>query len=385
MRPLQRAILTLLLVLSSSTMMAQTDTVPHHGGIKGLKQQLREYMNQPFDTVRDKDYWKRALAHGKLDINDQTIQYPRFLDICLDLYRWGDHTFNHYDTAYVTSTGKNWKLMVKNNNWLDSYSGHLTDERTTVRMNSDVTSNFGGQISFMALSLGYMINMRDLLGGKSVKNTRWDFSFTCSRLALELYYTKNDGSSVHMRQLDDWMGNMLFSGLKRESYGAYGYYFFNHSRYAQAAAYCFSKYQRRSAGSFIIGGHWSHQDIVMDFEELSDDMKSYLPDENTDYRFRYRDYCVLIGYGYNWVLGDKWLLNITGMPSIGYRHSFPNSIEGKKTLLSTNFRGKAAVVHNRGNFFYGLHIICDGHWYHSREHSLFNSNNDFNLTAGYRF
>jgi len=353
---------------------------------KSWRQQLREHLNEPFDTVRDEGYWKRALTHGKLDIYDETIEYPRFLDICLDLYRWGDYTFNHYDSAYVTGTGKNWKLMLKNNNWLDSYAGELSSQDVPVQMNSDLTSNFGGQISFMALSLGYMVNLRDLLGGKSVKNTRWDFSFTCSRMALELYYTKNDQSSVHLHRLGEWTGSELFGGLKRESYGAYAYYFFNHTRYAQAAAYCFSKYQRRSAGSLIAGIHLSHQDIVMDFDLLSDEShKALLPDGVLDYRFRYRDYCVLVGYGYNWVFAPNWLLNVTGIPSVGYRHSFPNSIEGKKDLVSTNFRGKAALVRNAGNFFYGLHIICDGHWYHSSQHSFFSNNNDFNVTAGYRF
>jgi len=382
-------VITLLLTLTAVAASAQDTLTTTKKQPKGLLKQIekiKQRIDEPFDTVRDTKYWRRALAHGKLDLHDKTIEYPKFLDFCIEVYRWGDHAFNYYDSTYVTGTGKNWKVMLKSNNWLDSYSGQLTSDHIRMQMNSDLTCNFGAQISFMALSLSYMVNLRDPLAGRQVKNTRWEFSFTSSRLALEAYFTKNNQNSVHLHRLGSWHGSKDFNGLTRESYGAYAYYFFNHKRYAQAAAYCFSKYQRRSAGSFLAGLHLSRQDITIDFSVLPTSfLRAKVPQDLRLCRFRYRDFCALIGYGYNWVFAKNWLLNITGIPSVGYRHSFANSVEGEKGLLSTNIRGKAALVYNRGSWFYGLHIISDGHWYHSRQHSLFNSCHDFNFTAGYRF
>ena len=345
-------------------------------------------INSIYDE-EEQNRWKRVILRHGWSINDTTIKYPMVLNIGVKAYRWLNHTLNYYDTAYVVNpgktSGKKWKIMLKNDNWIDFYSGHLSQWKSYVQMNSDVTSLFGFQICGMGLSFTYMINARDLLAGKFIRNRRLQFSFTTSRIFVEAYYRKHDQSTLHLNWLGKWHGSKIFSGLKRESYGFDAYYIFNHTHYSQAAAYSFSKYQRRSSGSLLGGIYVSHQDVVMDMSKLAPELKPYLPDDVTDYRFRYRDFGVLMGYGYSWVFHHGWLYNITFAPSIGYRHSFPNSIEGKKSLLSTNLTAKMALVRNAGNFFYALTVNHEGHWYQSVRHSFYNSYSDFDLTAGFRF
>ena len=341
------------------------------------------------DNEDAKDHWKRVIFRRGWSINDTTIMYPPVLDFGTKAYRWLNRALNYYDSAYVVNPGKpkgkKFKVMLKNSNWLDFYSGHLSRWETPVQLNSDVTSLFGFHISGMGLSFTYMINVRDLLAGRFIHNRRLQFSFTTSRIFVEGYYRKNDQSSVHLHRLGKWVGSELFYGLKREGYGLDAYYIFNHTHYSQAAAYCFSKYQKRSAGSFMAGIYLSHQDVVMDMDELDKGMKSFLPDAETDYRFRYRDFGAMIGYGYSWVFHHGWLYNITVVPSLGYRHSFPNSIDGKKSLLSTNLNGRMALVRTAGNFFYALTFSHEGHWYTSVNHSFYNSYSNLEVTAGFRF
>jgi len=336
----------------------------------------------------DYDHWKQVIFRRGWSINDTSIVYPPVLDFGFKAYRWINHALNYYDTAYVVNPGKKkkrFKIMLKNSNWLDFYSGHLSKWEMPVQLNSDVTSLFGFHISGMGLSFSYMFNVRDLLAGKFIHNRRLQFSFTTSRIYVEGYYRKNDESTVNIHQVGKWMGSRDYSGLKRESYGLDAYYIFNHTHYSQAAAYCFSKYQKRSAGSLLGGIYLSHQDVVMDMSKLDSDLKAYLPDEVTDYRFRYRDFGIMAGYGYSWVFHHGWLFNITAVPSIGYRHSFPNSIEGKKSLLSTNLNGRMALVRTAGNFFYAITFSHEGHWYTSTNHSFYNSYNNLEITAGFRF
>ena len=341
------------------------------------------------DNEDAKDHWKRVIFRHGWSINDTTIKYPPVLDFGTKAYRWLNRALNYYDSTYVVNPGKTkgkkFKVMLKNSNWLDFYSGHLSRWETPVQLNSDVTSLFGFHISGMGLSFTYMINVRDLLAGRFIHNRRLQFSFTTSRIFVEGYYRKNEQSSVHLHRLGKWVGSELFYGLKREGYGLDAYYIFNHTHYSQAAAYCFSKYQKRSAGSFMAGIYLSHQDVVMDMDELDKGMKSFLPDAETDYRFRYRDFGAMIGYGYSWVFHHGWLYNITVVPSLGYRHSFPNSIDGKKSLLSTNLNGRMALVRTAGNFFYALTFSHEGHWYTSVNHSFYNSYSNLEVTAGFRF
>lgn len=274
---------------------------------------------------------KRMLRHG-WSINDTTIIYPPAIDFGVKAYRWLNHALNYYDSAYVVNPGrgkKRFKVMLKNSNWLDFYSGHLGKWETPIQLNSDVTSLFGFHISGMGLSFTYMLNARDLLEGRFIHNRRLQFSFTTSRIFIEGYYRKNDQSSVHIHRLGKWIGSELFYGLKREGYGLDAYYIFNHTHYSQAAAYCFSKYQKRSAGSLMAGIYLSHQDVVMDMILTDHTLLAFLPDEVTDYRFRYRDFGAMIGYGYSWVFHHGWLFNVTAVPSVGYRHSSPTPSRGK--------------------------------------------------------
>lgn len=336
----------------------------------------------------DKDYWKKALRRYDFSIiNDPDVRFPKFLQTCVNVYRWGDKTFNSYDTAYVVPTGKNWKLMAKANTWLVSYAGHL-DKTLPLLINSKLTNNFGFQISFMAVSMAYMVDMDNLFAGDPIRNTKLDFSFSSSRLGLDAYYLDNRGNTYIHRFGDYGRGkrvNETFKGLHRKSYGFQAYYVFNHNHYAQVAAYGFSKYQKRSSGSFLMGISSSHQDISLDFKTLPDNLRECLPDSNMLYRFRYNDHCLIIGYAYNWVFKKNWLFNVTLTPSVGIKHSTANSIEGSKNLLSLNYRSKMGLVHNHGDVFYGMNLLVDGHWYRSHRHSFFNSLEDLTLLAGFRF
>lgn len=337
---------------------------------------------------RDKDYWKRMLLKGKLDLKDETIQYPKFVKFCVNLYNWGDRTFNTYDSAYVVGTGKKWKLIGKIDNWIDNYDLHFP-KGMPIRLLSNMSSNIGGSIAYMAASIGYMFDVDYVFGGKPVSHTKWDFNFSCALFSADLYYTRNSGSTV-IRRFGDYVGGKWikypFYNLKAESYGIDLYYFFNNKKYSQGAAYNYSKFQRKSAGSFIAGVTISSQDVAMDFTDLNNEMIAQLPDpSNLYYRFRYYDYCFLLGYGYNCVLGKHWLFNISALPSVGFKHCTSASEEGKNEISSFNIKGKMAFVYNHRQLFVGFAGKVDLHWYSSKRFNFFNAIEYFNFCTGVRF
>ena len=340
-----------------------------------------------FDTTRDDGYWKRALMHGKLNLKDTTVSYPGLIHFGVKCYRWFDRYLNTYDTAYIVGTRTKWKFTVKESNWLDSYAGTLSSQRVPIMINSNVTCFFGVHGSYSGLGLGYTINLNDLITGRRIKNIRWEFNFNTSRVMFEGYYSKDvrESNLHHLGKFRSVFKSVKFKGLSREYWGGYTYYIFNHMHYMQSAAYSFSRYQIRSSGSFIAGLHFSHQDFTMDFSKLDEELQNNLPDERRVYRFRYRDYSFLLGYGYNWAFRKRWLFNITALTGVGYRHSFPSSVEGKKDMLSLSFRVKSGLVLNRSKFFYGLQFISDGHLYHTNQYSFFNAIFNLNVITGFRF
>ena len=351
-----------------------------------IQQRIDDKLNEPYDTTRNSGYWWRALKHGHVDFNDSTMGYPKFVMFCYRTYVWGDRAFNSYDSDYVVGTGKNWKLFLKSNNWVDSYIGHPVKDVNQI-INSNLVSNIGITLSFMAVSVGYSLGVSNLIHGDNVSN-KVDFSFTCARFAADAYYweNKNDiNATYRIKNADNVRHKVRQSGVSRKAMGLTAYYFFNNKRYAQAAAYCFSKYQKRSAGSWLAGFSLQHYDVKIDVEKLSEDVRPLFPTQADAPRILYNDYCLLFGYGHNWVLSSNWLLNFTITPYIGYRYNhFPNTGD-KSSNVSLNCRARLAAVYNHRQFFMGFQSYADHHRYASKNSRLVNSLLDFSVLAGIRF
>ena len=371
------------------------DGVTPFGSIEKRKVFLKHIRDSidaiPFDTTRDDDYWRRAIVNGKWSFfTDPTVKKPLLLKFASKAYNFYSKAFNNYDTAYVVGIKQDFKLMIINNDWLDSYGGMIADNEMKVFLHSNVNSSVGVHFSYMGIGYTYMFDLDNVFGGDPSKHSKWDLSFATSRFSFEAYRSKNIGT-VNIDRFGNYkdgkFANKQFSGLKRVSSGFDLYYFFNHRKYSQAAAYSFSKIQKRSAGSFIAGFLMATQNVDIDFSDLPPEMIIFLPesDHRLSYKYHYRSYSFLLGYAYNWVFRRNWLLNVTAAPTIGWRHSYYDSVDGEREMFAFDFRARLGLVRNAGKFFYGLHIILDGHLYHSKAHQFFNSLQDITLTAGFRF
>ena len=337
-------------------------------------------------SIGKKD-WKTLLWNRQLDINDTTIQYPRFIKFCLDVYRWGDRVFNSYDNEYVEGTGKKWKVILKSDNWLDSYAMNF-QHKMPVFMSSDIYYNLGINVSFMALSAGYMIDMSNLIGNKPALHKKFEFGFTCARFVIDTYYSENTGGTMIRRFSDYNDGRPIketFPGLKFRSYGADLYYFLNNRKYSQGAVYNFSKYQKRSAGSFIFGITASNHEIEVNFNSLPEKLEPYYKLDGKKYKFHYNDFCIIAGYGYNFCFGKHLTLNLSALPNFGFKHALDDCVDGRDTLFSLNLKAKTGLTYNLKDFFAGLHLKMDGHWFLNKNFSFFNSIENFALMGGFRF
>lgn len=340
------------------------------------------------DSVADTDRnWWHLFKQGKLSLQDTTVEYPRFMKFCVDVYNWADKFFNSYDPEYVLGTGKRWKARLVNDNWTDSYALHFKKNRFNIRMLSDFNVNLGAYLHYMAVSVGYSVDMKTVFGGKKTDHSRFDFNFSCALFSADISYYKSDGSNI--RQFTGYNLNRIvkedFPGLKMTDFNASIYYFFNNKRYSQGAAYNFSKYQIKSAGSWIVGFTYNNLDLDMDFSTLPDKMKPQYTFENDHLKFHYYSYCVMFGYGFNWVLHPKWLFNITAVPSIGFNHCYEDASDGSGNQLALNVHGRSSLTFNHRQFFTSVIGKITGNWYTSKNLSLFNAIEYFSINVGFRF
>lgn len=343
----------------------------------------------PADSIAtdpDRNWW-HLLKKRELSLQDTTVQYPKFLKFCVNVYNWADKFFNSYDPDYVVGTGHRWKARVVNDNWTDSYALHFKRDKFNVRMLSDLNVNLGAYLHYMAVSVGYSVDMKTLFTGKHTNHSRFDFNFTCALFNAELYYYKTDGTFI--RQFTDYNLNRLikeeFPGVSMTNFGAGAYYFFNNKKYAQGAAYNFSKIQKKSAGSWILGFTYHNLDIAMDFGTLPENLKPLYKFEEEKLKFHYYSYCLQFGYGYNWVMHPKWLFNITAMPSIGVIHCYEDASDGSGKQFALNIHGRSSLTYNHKSFFTSIIAKITGDWYTSKNLSLFNAIEYFSINVGVRF
>lgn len=322
---------------------------------------------------------KEKISHLNIDsIGNKT----KFLRFCLNVYKWGDRTFNTYDTSYVVGTGRKFNIKLKETAWSDHFV--IPSNKKDIVMTSEFSSNIGVSLAFMAVSVGYTFDISRI---QSRKN--WDFKFTTNRLAIDAHYYKNDGSTYikHFGSYNDGNRiNVRLDNIHSESKGVNLYYIFNNQKYAQGAAFNFSKIQKRSAGSFYAGAMINSYDMSFPFYALPDDMTSVFDEDDQLKFFSYTSYCAMFGYGYNFVPHSKWLLNATVLPSLGYRREhYPALFSNSTSAFTFGSLIKASCVYNYRDFFVGGLGEISTSWYINQDDSIYSSIISLNFITGWRF
>ncbi|MBO7382406.1 MAG: DUF4421 family protein [Muribaculaceae bacterium] len=351
---------------------------------KRLKARAQNKINEPYDTTRDDRYWWRAMKHGKVDFDDPTMGYPKFLRFCYKAYLWADSNFNYHDPEYVVSTGTLCKAMLKFNNWFDSYLCYSLED-TDIAIRSNMTTNIGVQVSVMGLSFSYSFDLGDIF--EKSRSKKIDFGFSCARFSLNLNYIKNS-SPVVVRKFGNYQGEKVVrdvEGFNRKNLKVSGYYFLNYKRYSQDAPYSFTEYQRKSAGSFIFGLSYDHLNLDIDKEHFDEYTIINLPWQLLFGKIKQDDYCVMAGYGYNWVLPHNWLFNVTAIPYAGLKKTYQTIHEDNPYMFSANALLKLGAAYNHRSLYVGINASVDAHGYRSYGTNCHTSIEDIYLVAGVRF
>lgn len=344
------------------------------------------------DRKANPNWWLNRLKAHDLNLADSTVIYPKFMKFCVNVYNWGDEFFNGTDHEYVVGTGTRWKARFADDNWADTYMLRLPDN-LRINMLSDVYSNAGAYIQYMALSLGYSYDMSTLFGINGANHKKLGFGFNCARFNIELFYNENDGGT-HLHKFGDYKDpdhrhlDLRFEGVELSTWGVTAAYFLNHRRYSHGAAYNFSKFQRRSQGSWLVGFSYTNLKMNFDFSQLPPELLPLLTVPAINYKIHYDSYAAIGGYAYNWVIAPRWLYNITVAPSLGLSHCYEDSEGGEKWMFSANFSARTSLTYNFGrryNWFLCAYAKLNGSWYRRGTFSIFSSIINFSATVGIRF
>lgn len=284
------------------------------------------------------DTWTRKVAkeiNAVLDTRDRMQQHK-------------------YDTAYISKPQQRWTVKLRAN-----VSGNALNTQGTVdgldlrsRLRTDMKITAGASVSYRGLSLGFALNPAKLAG----RNKDIELNLNA--------YGNSVGGDVVMVATKTYKGTATANGtdydvaagaVSMKMMTATGYYAFNHRRFSIPAAFTQSQIQRRSCGSWLAGVTFMAADIKT--------AAGAVPGSDSS-RLWFVSAAIGGGYGYNFVIDDRWLIHISAVPQIMIvtRGRFKVG----DTSLHTPFRfpsltnvGRIAVVRHFRKNFIGMSAVIN--------------------------
>lgn len=249
-----------------------------------------------------------------------------------------------YDTNYVVRPEGTLTLKMRLNESGESY--HVRGDKDGVNYKGDLSTSRKTTVSIAAsyrgLSAAVAINPAKLKG--LYNDYELNLSYYSSRLSFDASYHRSTTLSGDIER-GDYVGHLNKEGVKLKMFNLAGYYVFNHRRFSYPAAFTQSYIQRRSAGSWLAGISYQSGTI-----HTTDELKERTPNA-PEVDIHVGLLGIGGGYGYNWVLGKKWLLHFSMLPTfVVYNHSHM-TVNGERreaghVRFSMIFNERASIVYN---------------------------------------
>lgn len=263
-----------------------------------------------------------------------------------------------FDTNYVVRPDGKLTLKLRGNQSGNSLRAkgtvHDLHFKSHLKTNHKTTISIGA--AYRGLSAAYSVNPAKLAG--FYDDYELSLNYYNSRFCIDATYQRSSSLSGDIHYGDETY-RMATGDTKMKVFNITAYYIFNHRRYSVAAPFSQSYIQRRSAGSWLAGLSYQGGSIKPSDEKMEEESNT------KDIRIGIGHLGIGGGYGYNLVLGRKWLLHLTLLPTfVVYNHNNISvngeRIKVKHMRFDMLFNERAAVVYNFSpRYFAGLNALAN--------------------------
>ena len=263
-----------------------------------------------------------------------------------------------YDTNYVVRPQGRLTLKVRMNQTGNSIhaKGTVNGLYSKADLSTSHKTTFSLAAVYRGIGVGFAVNPAKWKG--IYKDYEFNLNYYSNRLSLDLSYQRSESLAGDIKG-DRGEQHLLNEDLKMKVLNMVGYYAFNHRRFSFPAAFTQSYFQRRSAGSWLAGISYQGGSI-----ETTDKLKERNPNA-PDVRIYLGHIGIGGGYGYNWVLGEKWLLHFSMLPTFvvfNRNNMTVNGVRKKAKHMRFNmiFNERVAVVRNLSpRYFIGATLVMN--------------------------
>lgn len=248
-----------------------------------------------------------------------------------------------YDTNFVSRPEGRLTLKVRMNQTGNSFhaKGTVNDVRSKADLQTSHKTTFSIAAIYRGIGIGMAINPNKWNG--VYKDYEFNLNYYSSSLSLDLAYQRSETLAGDVRR-DDQLSQLVANDVTMKVLNLAGYYTFNHRRFSYPAAFTQSYVQRRSQGSWLAGFSYQGGSI-----KTTDHLMERNPNA-PETRIYVGHFGIGGGYGYNWVLGHRWLLHFSMLPTfvVYNRNNMTiNGVRRKAQHMRFNmiFNERTAIVH----------------------------------------
>ena len=264
-----------------------------------------------------------------------------------------------YDTNYVVRPEGNLTLKVKVNQTGNDFhaKGTVNGIYSKADLSTSYKTTMSIDASYRGLSASLSINPAKMRG--AYEDYEFNLNYYSSRISIDFSYQRSESLTGDVNRDDRGLQTMESGDLTMKVINLAGYYTFNHRRFSFPAAFNQSYIQRRSAGSWLAGISYQGGSI-----KTTDELKARNPNA-PDISIYVGHFGIGGGYGYNWVLGKRWLIHFSMLPTFVVYNRNKMTVNGddkKAQHMRFNMifnERAAAVYHFSPRYFAGTTLVMN--------------------------
>ena len=263
-----------------------------------------------------------------------------------------------YDTNYVVRPEGKLTLKVRINQTGNDFhaKGTVNDIYSKADLRTSHKTTFSVAAIYRGIGIGMAVNPAKWKG--IYKDYEFNLNYYSNRLSLDFSYQRSESLAGDIYR-DDNLQQMQSGDITMKVANLAGYYTFNHRHFSFPAAFTQSFIQQRSAGSWLAGISYQGGSL-----KTSSGLKERNPNA-PEVSIEIGHIGIGGGYGYNWVLGKKWLLHFSMLPTfvVYNRNKFTVNDErkhAKRMRFNMLFNERVAIVHNfSSRYFAGATLVMN--------------------------
>ena len=264
-----------------------------------------------------------------------------------------------YDTNYVVRPEGTVTLKLRLNQTGNDFhaKGTVNDIYSKADLSTSHKTTISIAASYRGLSAAVALNPAKMSG--AYKDYEFNLNYYSSRVSLDFSYQRSESLAGDVYREDRGEQPMESGDLTLKVVNLAGYYAFNHRHFSYPAAFNQSYIQRRSAGSWLAG--ISYQGGII---ETRDELKARNPNAPT-VSIDVGHVGIGGGYAYNWVLGQKWLIHFSLLPTFVVYNRNKMTVNGERKeaqhmRFNMIFNERAAIVYNFSpRYFAGATLVMN--------------------------